>query len=162
LSAAERDAMRPLLGGEKAPEVDAVKLQFRTEVIDDPRWLGAIRSLFERVCDEFSPFFAAAYLSPDRNAEMVALCGRWWLGVPSADFWLLYVGQVYELFLPPAAPGAARTGHGVLVTLAEKPDDWATLSERRIRWPREVVRTGDHLDEDRAAVVIPRLAPGDA
>jgi hypothetical protein len=162
LSAEERDAMRPLLGGEKAPEVDAVKLQFRTEVIDDPRWLGAIRSLFERVCDEYSPFFAAAYLSPDRNAEMVALCGRWWLGVPSADFWLLYVGQVYELFLPPAAPGAASTGHGVLVTLAGKPDDWATISERRIRWPREVVRTGDHLDEDRAAVVIPRLAPGDA
>jgi GNAT superfamily N-acetyltransferase len=118
LSAEERDAMRPLLGGEKAPEVDAVTLQFRTEVIDDARWLGAIRSLFERVCDEFSPFFAAAYLSPDRNAEMVALRGRWWLGVPSADFWLLYVGQVYELFLPPAASRAARTGHGVLVTLA--------------------------------------------
>jgi hypothetical protein len=50
----------------------------------------------------------------------------------------------------------------VLITLAEKPDDWGTISERRIRWPREVVRTGDHLDDDRAAAVIPRLASRDA
>jgi hypothetical protein len=87
----------------------------------------------------------------------VSLRGRYWLGVPDADFWLLHVGREYTRFLPEELPPANHLGGGVVIKFADAPNDWESIGRHRIRWPSEVLRRGDHLDQDRAAETIPDL-----
>lgn len=157
LPEAEREARRPVLGGRKAFETDGLSLEFRADLAGDPVWLGALRALFVRLCEELRPFFAAAFTTPGPDDEDVVLQGRYWLGVPPLRFWLVYAGAPYAPLIPADHPSARRVGDGVLVELADRPDDWEAIDRRAIPWPAEVVRRGTQLEEDLAADVIPEL-----
>ncbi len=141
LSAAERDALIPVIAGRKAIDADEVTLHFQANV--DARWLEAIVSLFARVALELDAFFAAAFHSTRR----VAVNGRHWFGIPPDPLWLTWVGSEYR----------AAAGLGPLLRAADRPDDFRAIKRARPAWPAELVRGGDQLDAQRAASVIPDL-----
>jgi hypothetical protein len=131
LSADEREARTPVIGGHKAPEIDGVSLTFREEVTADPRWCDALAALFGRIARALDPFFAAAYT----DAELM---GRYWLGVPPGPLWLVWAGEPYRALVPGLAEGVMRGDS--------------------IDWPPELVRQpGDFQDLALAAEVIPEL-----
>ncbi len=164
LSPQEREARRPVLGGRKAIDVDAVSFEFRPEVIDDERWLALLTRLFVTVARQLGCFFAGSYVRPDRRGEtMISLRGRYWLGLPDdMDLWLAWIGSAYRSFLPRAATGATVTdfGDGVLLQLGKNPQAWNDLESNKLDWPRELLRRGTQLDEPQAAPVIPALTSG--
>lgn len=138
----------PVVGGRKAPPVDAIGIDFRTDVVDDDRWLAALERLFARVAEHLDPFFAAAYVTPQRDARGVALLGGHWLGIPDEDYWLVRLGEPYRRLVP-GEP---------LRRLARSPIAWDELDANRIAWPRDLVRAGGYADTHAAARVIPELA----
>jgi hypothetical protein len=158
LTEAERDDMRPILGGRKVTETDGLSLEFSAALAEDDAWLRGLRALFEQLCCAFEPFFAAAFFNPGPEGDEVSLQGRWWLGVPPSTLWLVYAGRPYQALLPVDQPRAAKVGRGTLVTLADRPTDWRTIDRHRIAWPAASVRRGDHHDHHLAAEVIPDLA----
>lgn len=159
LSPEERDARTPELGGRKAIDVDALILEFHAEVIDDERWLSLLSRLFVAVARQLGCFFAGSYCRPDPDGNDVVLRGRYWLGIPDVDLWLVWVGDPYQELLPDRFAHANQSDGGVFLRLGATPVAWAELRDKRIDWPQQILRRGDHLDQDQAALAIPGLTP---
>lgn len=125
LAPAEREARTPMLGGRKAVAIDAVSLVFHIEVVEDARWLALLTRLFAAVASGLDCFFAAAFCDPGRKSEPVNLLGRYWMGIPTADLWLVWVGSPYRAHLPSptevtremtdarSSRSACRRSHGI-------------------------------------------------
>jgi hypothetical protein len=160
LSRAEREARTPILGGRKAVQVDSVSLQFWTDVVDDHRWLALLKRVFVTITGQLGCFFAAGYCSPDTHREAVRLTGRYWLGIPDADLWLVWVGAPYTSDLPLGVTSDGNFDTGAVLQLGSSPVAWKELRENKIAWPDQMLRRGDHLDESSAADVIPDLGDG--
>jgi hypothetical protein len=158
LTQAERDARTPMLGGRKAIEVDSLTLEFGTAVVDDDRWLSLIKRLFVTVARQLNCYLAAAYCSPNDQGEMVRLLGRYWLGIPAGDQWLVWVGPPYRSVLPTGAKIDREFEEGALLQLGSSPIAFAELRRNKIDWPPQWLRGGGHLEDTLAASVIPDLA----
>jgi len=158
LTQAEGDARTPVLGGRKAIEVDSLTLEFWPAVVDDDRWLSVIKRLFVTVARQLNCYFAAAYCSPNDQGEMVPLLGRYWLGIPCCDQWLVWVGPPYRSLLPADAEIDRQFEEGALLQLGSSPIAFAELRRNKIDWPPQWLRGGDHLEDALAASVLPDLA----
>lgn len=151
LTVEENYDLTPVIAGHKAPNIDSVSLTFGDDVAADPRWCDALADLFGQVTERMSPFFAAAFMRWDDDLQETHLMGRYWLGVPDAPLWLVWVGDEYRELLPEPLPGGVQR-------IAERPTDFDALRANGIGWPSELVRRpGDLQDESLAAPVIPKL-----
>lgn len=155
----ERAKRTPELGGRKGVRPTSIKLEFESGVAEEPRWTGAVRSLFRGVGEQLGPMYGIAWMARRQIREPgETLNGQWWLGIPDFPVWLTWVGHPYTDSLPADIEGdVSEDPGGVFVAHSPAPLDEAVQMENAIPWDHKLVRGGSQLEDENAAALIPPL-----
>jgi hypothetical protein len=124
----------------------------------DDRWCRTVDVLFQHLCKELGPFYAASYVYGGVRAKGNTLSytaktieagmfisGRWWQGLPSKPTWLAWFGPQYADKVGASVMKSGKAQvlelNSIFLKMSEKPMNAEELRSTFPALPPELVRT---------------------